>query len=405
MNAHRPEPTPLAAAMKLICSQANLSQNLSLVSRAVASRPSHPVLANVLLEADEERSCVSLTGFDLNLGIRVTFEAQIEQGGSITLPARLLSDIVSKLPDVEIVLELEAGEFSEGDGSVTVSCGAGRYQMRGLSAKEFPELPVVNDAQTALVPVDLLLSGLSGSLFAASSDETKQVLTGVHVSARDSAVEFAATDGHRLAVVQTEQLRDEEGAPASEISDLEVTVPARALRELERILSLQPKGLVSLHFDTRTCVFSLGDEESGPRVTSRLLDGQYPNYRQLIPRSFERQMTAERKALLNALERISVLADQRNNIVRFSLDSATQELALSVDAPDVGSGREVVPVQVSGDDLEIAFNVRYLMEGIKALSSTEIQIQLNSPTSPAVLVPVGGVKMTYLIMPVQIRSA
>ncbi|MBD2101522.1 DNA polymerase III subunit beta [Leptolyngbya sp. FACHB-261] len=391
--------------MKLICSQAALSQNLSLVSRAVASRPSHPVLAHVLLNADEERQEVSVTAFDLNLGIRVSFEAQVLEAGSVTLPARLLSDIVIKLPDVQVVLEFEEQAFADGDTNVSVSCGAGSYQMRGLSASEFPSLPLVNEDKEAVVPVELLLSGLSGSLFAASSDETKQVLTGVHVSARDNSVEFAATDGHRLAVVQTEQVSEEGEAPAAELTDLEVTVPARALRELERILNAQGKGLVTLHFDTRTCVFSLGDQESGPRITSRLLDGQYPNYRQLIPRSFERQMTVERKALLGALERISVLADQRNNIVKLSIDGATQEVALSVDAPDVGSGREVVPVQMSGDDLEIAFNVKYLAEGLKALSSNEIQMQLNSPTSPAVLTPVGALKMTYLIMPVQIRSA
>jgi DNA polymerase-3 subunit beta len=134
------------------------------------------------------------------------------------------------------------------------------------------------------------------------------------------------------------------------------------------------------------------------------LEGQYPNYRQLIPRQFSRQMTIDRRSFVAALERIAVLADQKNSIVKFSLDQTNQEVVLSVDAQDVGSGREGVPAQISGDDLEIAFNVKYLLEGLKVFNTVDVQMQFNTSTSPAILSPLGGMKMTYLVMPVQIRA-
>lgn len=382
--------------MKLTCSQNELNTHLSLVSRVVPSRPSHPILANVLLNADVDRQQVSLTGFDLSLGVQTSFPAQVETGGTLTLPAKLLSDIVSRLADGEIVLEEEPGETL-----VTLTCASGRYQVRGMESGEFPELPQVEEGQVVYLPVESLIEGLHGSLFATSSDETKQVLTGVHILAESDGLEFAATDGHRLAVVETveEESKPENGNP--ENADFKVTVPAKALRELERML--QTNGVqeaVSVRFDQGQLVF----EWTNQRLTSRLLEGQYPNYRQLIPRQFSRQMTIERRLFISALERIAVLADQKNSIVKLSLDSTRQEVVLSVDAQDVGSGREVVSTQISGEDLDIAFNVRYLLEGLKALTAPEVQMQFNTATSPSVLSPLGGMKMSYLVMPVQIRS-
>ncbi|MEO1182390.1 MAG: DNA polymerase III subunit beta, partial [Cyanobacteria bacterium J06636_28] len=157
---------------------------------------------------------------------------------------------------------------------------------------------------------------------------------------------------------------------------------------------------IALRFDPTQVVFELGHQ----RITTRLLEGAYPNYRQLIPPKFERQLTVDRKQLMAALERIGVLADQRNNIVKLSISGTGQTLALSVEAQEVGSGREEMSAQVTGDDLDIAFNVRYLLEGLRALPSSEIQLQCSSATSPAILTPVSGLQMTYLVMPVQIRS-
>jgi DNA polymerase-3 subunit beta len=383
--------------MKFICPQSELNAHLSLVSRAVPSNPSHPVLANVLMNADEEKQEIRLTGFDLSLGVQTSFSAQVEEGGLLTLPAKLLADIVSRLPNEAITLSTEA------DSSLAMLTSAlGRYQVQGLDAAEYPELPTVETGEAVYLPVEQLLDGLRGALFAASTDETKQVLTGVHVAVAANEMEFAATDGHRLSVVNTVKSEAAgEGENSETDAAFDVTVPGKALRELERMLQLHPAGeAIALRFDQGQLLFQWDNQ----RLTSRLLEGQYPNYRQLIPRQFSRQMTVERKLLIGSLERISVLADKKNNIVKFSLDAAGQEVVVSVDAPDVGSGREVLPAQISGDSLDIAFNVRYLLEGLKVLNTSEVQMQCNTATSPAILTPLGGLKMTYLVMPIQIRS-
>jgi DNA polymerase III subunit beta len=410
--------------MKLICNQSDLNTNLSLVIRAVPSRPTHPVLGNVLLTGNPDTQQVRLTAFDLSLGIQTSFAANVLQGGEIAIPAKLLNDIVSRLPDGEITLEDEVGETvneTETDRRiVTLTSASGRYQVRGMSSEEFPELPQIAGTAVSL-PVEALVDGLRGSLFATSSDETKQVLTGVHFTMQQDTLEFAATDGHRLAVVKTtnqavadSEKADEEGSatedskpsqnshtPSSEASQLELTVPARALRELERMFAPhQPTDTVALYLEPGQIIFQGGNQ----RLTSRTLEGQYPPYHQLIPRQFQRQLTIDRRQLLSSVERIAVLADQKNNVVKFSIDSVNQQLSLSVEAQDVGSGQESMSAQVTGESIDIAFNVKYLIDGLKALSTSDIQIQMNAANSPVILTPLGGRKMIYLVMPVQLRN-
>ncbi|WP_026733223.1 DNA polymerase III subunit beta [Fischerella sp. PCC 9605] len=389
--------------MKLVCTQSNLSTHLSLTSRAVPSRPTHPVLANVLLQADAETNQVSLTAFDLSLGIRTSFSAEVLQGGAIALPAKLLNDIVSRLPEGEITLDDESSLGSDNlpdyNGLiVTLTPKSGRYQIRAMGGEEFPELPVIENAQAIQFSAAALIEGLRGSLFATSADETKQVLTGVHLTVKEDTLEFAATDGHRLAVVETTN----ESPDAKSEDSLEVTVPARALRELERMLahSSESEEPVALYFDQGQVVF----EWQNQRLTSRTLEGQYPAYRLLIPKQFQRELTLERRQFLSSLERIAVLTDQKNNLVKLSINSDAQEITLSVESQDVGSAMESMPAQISGEDMDIAFNIKYLMEGLKALPSSEILMQMNTNLTPVIITPLGGLKMTYLAMPVQLRS-
>jgi DNA polymerase-3 subunit beta len=387
--------------MKLVCTQSNLSSHLSLVSRAVSPRPSHPILANVLLNADEATQRVSLSAFDLSLGIQTSFPAQVTTGGTLTIPAKLLGDIVSRLPEGELALDDGAddrsGNEDEGGILVTLKYASGKYQMRGLGAEEFPELPTIVDGDSAQLSAEAMIEGLRSALFAASGDETKQVLTGVHLSVQDDGLEFAATDGHRLAVVQTVAHPDD---VSGALPKLDVTVPAKALQEVIKMLDRGSSSTVAVKFDPGQIVFEWAEQ----RLTSRLLEAQYPNYRQLIPRQFSHQVTIDRKSLLSGLERISVIADQHNNIVKMTIIPDSQTISLSVDAQDVGSGQETIAAQITGEGMDVAFNVKYLIEGLKVINTTEIQIQLNTPTSPAILTPLGSLKMTYLVMPVQVRS-
>jgi DNA polymerase-3 subunit beta len=383
--------------MKLVCSQAELSASLQLVSRAVAARPTHPVLANVLLTADAATNRLSLTGFDLHLGIQTTLPASVDTSGAITLPARLFGEIVTRLSaDSPITLSCE-----EGQEQMELTSRSGSYQMRGMSADDFPDLPLVQTGTPIQLDPAALVKGLRATLFASSADEAKQLLTGVHLHLDADGLECAATDGHRLAVLRLPHLQGET-SPSLGGDAFAVTVPARSLRELERLLTGRPSSdPLSLFCDRGQVVFLWADQV----LTSRSLEGTYPNYRQLIPASFSRAVSLDRRAFTASLERVAVLADQHNNVVKISLDPAREVLTISVDAQDVGSGSEQLAAEMEGEPIDIAFNVRYLLDGLKVISSERVRMRCNAPTTPAVLSPVGeDADYTYLVMPVQIRA-
>ena len=383
----------------MVCSQSELNGALQLVSRAVATRPTHPVLANVLLTADAGSNRLSLTGFDLSLGIQTSLAASVETSGAITLPARLLGEIVSRLSsDSPITLAVDdSGE------QVQLTSLSGSYQMRGMSADDYPDLPMVESGMTLKLQPERLVQALKGTLFASSADEAKQLLTGVHLKFNQRALEAAATDGHRLAVLNVDDaLQDAAVTDAVDDEGFAVTLPSRSLREVERLMaSWRSDEPVSLFCDRGQVVFLAADQ----MVTSRTLEGTYPNYGQLIPDGFTRTFGMDRRALIAALERIAVLADQHNNVVKFSSQPEDGVVQISADAQDVGSGSESLPANLEGDAMQIAFNVRYLLDGLKAMGSDRIVLHCNAPTTPAVLrsdeVPEA---FTYLVMPVQIRS-
>lgn len=388
--------------MKIVCSQVELKNNLSLVSRAVPSRPTHPILANVLLVAEEDKNRITLTGFDLSLGIRTSFFAEVVEGGTITLPAKLLNDIIARLPEGDVSLSYEEDEDDE-NPLVAIDALSGKFQLRGVKADEFPELPTVEKKEAFFLPISSLTEGLKGSLFSASGDETKQILTGVHLTRDFDTLEFAATDGHRLSVVKTSEEEDEK-TDDSQVRDgdnFSITIPARALRELEKIISGDKNNVsVALYVDQGQVVFEVDEQH----LTSRKLDGAYPNYNQLIPKNFERTMIVDRKQVIDSLERVSVFTDQKNNLVKFKLEPENSQVVLSVEAKELGNAKASINAQITGEGFEIGFNIKYLMDGLKALSANDIQFQLNGATQPVIITPLSGLQMTYLIMPVQIRE-
>ena len=364
--------------MKTTCSQTELAAALSLVGRAVASRPSHPILANVLLTADAATGRLSVTGYDLSLGIQTTIPAAVETSGATTVPARLFGEIISRLPaDGPITLSAAAERME-------ISTLSGSYTVQQMPAEDFPDLPLGQTGTPITLQAADLSRGLRATLFAASTDESKQLLTGVHLELA-SSTEFAATDGHRLAVLTS---KSDAATGAS------ITVPGRALRELERMLT---GSTVDMYVDRGQIVFISGDQV----LTSRSLDGTYPAYRSLIPPSFSRSVTTSRKGLAAALERVAVVADQHNNVVKLTVDPDRGEVVISADAQDVGSGSETVSAEIKGDAIVIAFNARYLIDGLKAIAAEQVTLSCNAPTTPAVLS--GDEGYTYLVMPVQVK--
>ena len=409
------EETP---GIQIICSQNDLSTNLSLVSHAVPQRPTHPILANVLMVADEKSQQVHLTVFDLSLGIQTSFDAQVRSGGEITIPVEILSDIVERFPQGDITLNnqaVKADKLGESEETVesliaTLTADSGRYQVRGLSAEEFPRLPEVTAQQVIHLPAETLKEGLRGSLFATTSDETKLILTGVHLKLEQDTLELAATDGHRLAVLQAstqgiagkkKQPDKTDDAPLS----LSFTVPAKALRELERILEMRTSPEpVTLYYkkEEEIVAFQWGKQ----RLVSRCLEGQYPAYPELLKHNFQQQITLEKAPLVKALERIAVLADKKEKTVKLYFNSEDQQLSLLI-ARDFGEGEELIPACISGESLHICFNIKYLLDAVKAIRSSEVQMQLTSSDGPAIVVPFGNrdkahvvMDVKYLLMPV-----
>ena len=386
--------------MKLSCSQSELNIALQLVSRAVSSRPTHPVLANVLLAADEVTGKLRLTGFDLNLGIQTSISASIESSGAITLPAKLFGEIISKLSNDSPII-LTSDETSQ---QVELTSKSGTYQVRGMLADDFPDLPLVESSTSLKLNPLLLSSAIKSTLFASSTDDSKQLLTGVNLTFDGYGIESAATDGHRLAVLNLNNILSEtkEKNTSNNFDKFSITLPSKSLREVEKFLSscdiTQP---IDFFIDKNQVVFVSLDEI----ITIRALEGTYPNYSQLLPDTFSNILEFDRKQFIASLERIAVIADQHNNVIKIATDSSSKLIKITTDAQDIGTGSESLPTSFKGESFQIAFNVRYLLDGLKVIDSNLIKLCCNAPTTPAVFSPINSdLDFIYLVMPIQIRN-
>ena len=387
--------------MEIACQQSELNIAIQLVNKAVASRPTHPILSNILFTADEVTNKISLTGFDLNLGIQTSFDANVDKSGAITIPSKILAEIVAKLPnDSPVILKVE--EDSE---NILLKSDRGSFNLKGIASDDYPNLPFVDNGTSLDINPSTFLEALRLTMFSSSNDESKQLLTGVNFKFKNQSLESAATDGHRLAVILTsegENFSKLEMIDSLNNSDdyLSVTIPTRSLREIEKLVNAKIKEeSIKLFYDKGQVVFI----SSNQIITTRTLEGSYPNYSQLIPDSFSKIFKFERNSLINSLERIAVLADQQSSVVKININD-DKFASISADAQDIGNAKELLPVSFNCDQIEIAFNVRYLLEGLRVISSENILLKCNLPTTPAVLVPDDDSSFTYLVMPVQVRS-
>ena len=388
--------------MEIVCQQSELNNAIQLVSKAVASRPTHPILSNLLLTADEVTNKISFTGFDLNLGIQTSFDATVTKSGAITIPSKLLAEIVSKLPSqTPVTLSVE-----ESSDNILLKSDRGSFNLKGIPSDDYPKLPFVESGTSLDIDPSSFLKALKMTAFSTSSDESKQLLTGVNFTFKKNVLESAATDGHRLAVVLTSNKeesiykKDNDDNPSIN-NDLSVTIPTRSLREIEKLVALKSnEKSIKLFYDKGQVVFI----SSNQIITTRTLEGKYPNYSQLIPDSFSKTFKFEKNLLIDSLERTAVLADQQSSVVKIKFDE-NDFASITADAQDIGNAREILPVSFSGDIIEIAFNVRYLLEGLRVISSENVILKCNLSTTPAVLVPDDNItSFTYLVMPVQVRS-
>jgi DNA polymerase-3 subunit beta len=359
-----------------------LFAQLQTVSRVASTRSAIQALSGVQLSA--QSSGCELRATDMDVGLRVPLQAEVAREGTVVLPARLILDVVRSLPADHISIELRSAEQD-----VEVVAGNATFHIRTLRGDDFPPFPEPDPDSSVELPADAFVATALKVAGSASRDETRPVLTGILVSASDRELRMVATDSYRLSVKET-TLK----APLT--SGFEVNVPARALQELARLVSHDQDEPLSVSVRQNQVLFTLGRVV----LSSRLIDGQFPNYRQLLPETFEHELRLAGPELTEVVRRISLLA-QKNAPLRLAF--AEGELTVSAQTPDVGEARESMPVAFTGDALEIGFNPEFLRAGLEAIDEGDVLLKLISPLRPGLIESGDESRFRYLIMPIRLN--
>jgi DNA polymerase-3 subunit beta len=367
--------------LKLSTNREELVSKLSIVSRAVSTRAVTQALSGILVTASE--GSVKLAATDGEMGLRTELDAEVEEPGAALLPGRLLADLARSLADATVRIESR-----EAQRDVEIRSGGSSFHVRVLPADDFPTLPE-EEGEPLKIPAAALADTVELVARAASRDDMRPVLTGVFVTAAGEEMTMVATDSYRLAVKRTQLQRSIGG-------ELEANIPARALRELGRIVAGSELEEVGVRLLPNQAVFTAGPV----LLNTRLIDGQFPNFRQLLPESYDHDVRLPRAEFLEVVRRVSQLA-QRNAPLRLSF--APGELKVSASTPDVGDAEESMPASFEGEPLEIGFNPEFLRDGIESVEGDEVMLRLISPLRPGLLQPVDNEDFRYLVMPIRLN--
>src|SRR5256714_7817156 len=368
--------------MNLTISKEQIINGLQAVQNIVSTRTPLPILSNVLLRAEGDR--LEFTATDLDVTISCAVEAKIKKPGASTVPVKKLFGIVRELTNTEIDLEVD-------DKNVcSIRSGASFYKINGLSADEFPPLPKFKEDKKVVLPQETVRSMMKKTSFAISTDESRYVLNGIFISLKDHKMTMVATDGRRLALV------DEE-VDVAEGSQGEFIVPAKAVNELNRLL--QEKGEVEIRYTDNQASFTLKDEQgSSILIITKLIEGNYPNYRQVIPAETKERIPLSREEFLHALRRAEIMTSEKQNSVKLSFGKNT--LSITANSPDVGEAQENMAINYKGKEMAIAFNPGYVIEPLNALPNDEVFLELIDELSPGVL-KING-PFLYVVMPMRL---
>ena len=378
--------------MKLVCAQRALAEGLAVVERAVPSKSPLPVLSNILLVTDDGR--LKLVANNLEMAISAWVGADVAEVGRVTLPARLLSDFVSSLGGGDVQMMLKPG-------TKTMNLRCGRYEanINGIDAEDFPAVPSVGDGSRSRVPAKTLRSAINQVAFAAATDETRPVLSGVLVTIDGDQLTMAAADGFRLAVRTVEVAE-----PVAE--KLSLLVPARTLIELARIIPDSDDPVEIAATPSRNQVMF---QYPGLLVVSRLIEGQFPDYQRIIPQSYQTRVVLPVSDFLQATKTAAVFSRDNSNIVRLSVAPSGEELVpgrvdVLASSAEMGDNAGQLDGSVEGEETQIAFNVRYLRDALEAVNSGEVALEITGPTSPGLLKPVAGAGHLHVIMPMHVAK-
>jgi DNA polymerase-3 subunit beta len=368
--------------MKITTRRDALFAQLQTVTRAASTRSAVQALSGVQLLARADG--IELRATDMEIGLRVPLDGEVVREGAVVLPARLLVDVVRALPGSEVTLELRPAEQD-----VEIVAGSATFHIRTLRAEDFPPFPEPEGDGRVEVPGGAFVETVLKVARSASRDETRPVLTGILVSASGAELRMVATDSYRLSVKET-------ALEEALAGDFEANVPARALQELTRIVQHEAAETLSVSARANQVVFEVG----GVVLSSRLIDGQFPNYRQLLPDAYEHELQLAVGEIADVVRRISLLA-QKNAPLRLSFTEG--ELTVSARTPDVGEARESLPVPFRGEPLEIGFNPEFLRDGLEAVESGDVLLRLISPLRPGLIQSADGSGFRYLLMPIRLN--
>jgi DNA polymerase III subunit beta len=368
--------------VKLSTSEQDLLAQLQTVTRVASTRSAVQALSGVQIAAEGER--VELRATDMEVALRVPLDARVERPGQVVLPGRLLLDVVRQLPGGEISLELRPTEQD-----VEVLAGPAKFHIRTLRAEDFPPLPEPGGDTVVAMPAAAFVETIAKVARSASKDETRPILTGILVSASGDDLRMVATDSYRLSVKETKLETPLEAG-------FEANVPARALEELARIVQATAAERIDIGVRANQVVFGVG----GATLSSRLIDGQFPNYRQLLPESYEHELHLPGEELTGVVRRISLMA-QKNAPLRLAFEEG--QLTVSAQTPDVGEASEPLPVPFAGERFEIGFNPDFLRDGLESVTSGDLVLKLISPLRPGLIEAADGSGFLYLIMPIRLN--
>jgi DNA polymerase III subunit beta len=368
--------------MNLTIAKDQIIAGLQAVQNVVSTRTTLPILSNVLVRASEGK--VEFTATDLDVTVACSVEAKVSKTGATTVPVKKLFGIVRELNGGEIEIETDEKNVT------SIRSGSSYFKIHGLAAEEFPPLPKFKDDKKVGLQQETVRAMLKKTSFAVSTDESRYVLNGIFISLKDGKMTLVATDGRRLALV------DEE-VEISEKSVGEFIVPAKAINELNRLL--QDKGEVELKFGENQASFALKDDKGfSVLMITKLIEGNYPNYRQVIPGEAKERIPINREELLQALRRAEIMTSEKANSVKLTF--GRNQLAITANSPEVGEARETLAVNYKGKEMAIAFNPRYLIDPLAALAEDEVFIELIDELSPGVL-KING-PFLYVVMPMRL---
>ena len=374
--------------MKVVLNRADLLKGISTVQSAVATKNTMPILANVLLEARDTK--LEFVATYLDMGIRCSVVAEVVEKGSITINAKKLADIVRELPEASVDIEIDENQ------KMILVCQKSQFKVHGLPKDDFPILPEVKKEKVFKIKGSLLQEMIHKTIFAVSTDETRYVLNGVYFQVENEKLKMVATDGHRLAYIQKKLEGKGEGKA-------NVIIPTKTLNELSKVISDASKGKTEKEetiVEVITTENQIKFTVEGVEIISRLIEGQFPNYEQVIPKDSDKKVEVSTAELSSATKRVAILTSEKSNSIRYQIKAG--KISISSKTPDMGEAKEEIDASYKGEEISIAYNAKYVLDVLKNVGTDQVSIELTQPLSPGILKPKGDADYLCVIMPMRV---